>query len=258
MILRNSLPVDADGRHAHNHSNCANLWLCERVPIGIPETMHISDGLLPASVCAGGYVVAAGATAMGLRWVRDRDVPRLALMTSVFFAASLIHLRFGVMSVHLILHGLVGAVAGGAAIIPIAIGVALQALLFGHGGITTIGVNTVMMGLPALLFGWMVRALLAGQCGTYGEQGTQHDRDSHGSRGLLKPGIIGFAAGSGAVVMSLLIFLGVGLTADRAFFQAIGIFVVAHIPLAVIEGLVTAAAVGFLAKVKPEIFHASQ
>ena len=106
--------------------------------------MHISDGLLPGVVCAGGFFLAGGATAVGLRRVRDRDVPRLALVTSVFFAASLMHVRVGGTSVHLLLHGLTGAIAGRATMIPIVIGVMLQALLFGHGGVTTIGVNAVI------------------------------------------------------------------------------------------------------------------
>ena len=35
--------------------------------------------------------------------------------------------------------------------VSIFLGLILQAILFQHGGITTIGVNSVMMGLPALL-----------------------------------------------------------------------------------------------------------
>jgi cobalt/nickel transport system permease protein len=211
--------------------------------------MHVSDGLLPTTVCAGGYVVAAGVTAVSLRWIHDRDVPRIALMTSAFFAVSLIHLRIGAASVHLLLHGLVGVVVGRAAMLPIVVGLVLQALLFGHGGITTIGVNAVMLGLPALLAGCVVRSSLVG-LGDSPRFGATPPRTP-------RPVLGGFAAGSGAVLLSLLMFLGVGLTADHVFFRAIGLLVIAHLPLAVIEGLITASAVAFLAKVKPEIFHAS-
>jgi len=233
--------------------------------------MHISDGLLPVSVCAGGYVIGSVATVLSLRRVGDRDVPRLALMTSAFFAASLIHLKLGVTSVHPLLHGLVGAVVGPGAMVPIVVGIIMQALLFGHGGVTTIGVNAVMIGLPALLAGWCVRKWGVGSYGgcrcpapdtkKEGRSGIEslspilHLPPLHAKR-MVRPALMGFVAGFGAMILSLLIFLAAGLTADEVFFKAIGWFLLAHVPLAVIEGLITAAAVGFLVRVKPEVFDA--
>ena len=205
--------------------------------------MHISDGLLPASVCAGGYVIAGAATVISLRRIHDREIPGLALMTSTFFAASLIHVRLGPTSVHLLLHGLVGAVAGRGAMIPIVVGLIMQSLLFAHGGVTTIGVNAVMIGLPALAAGWCVRR--------WGARGVGRKVTA-----MTRPAVVGFLAGAGAIILSLGVFLLVGLTADRVFFSAIRVFLLAHLPLALIEGLVTAAAVGFLVKVKPEVFDA--
>jgi cobalt/nickel transport system permease protein len=237
--------------------------------------MHISDGLLPGSVCLGGYVVTAGLTAWSLRQVSDRDVPRLAIMTSTFFAASLIHLRLGVTSVHLLLHGLVGAVVGPAAFIPIVVGLILQALLFGHGGVTTIGINALVLGLPAMASGWFVRRFGVRQVRFGDRPAGSARRNAPGSlpdleaatraNKLLRTvpasiaapriGLIAFLAGAGAMLASLALFLLVGLTADPAFFTAIGLFLAGHVPLAVLEGAVTSAAVGFLAKVKPEVFH---
>ncbi|UCF33050.1 MAG: cobalt transporter CbiM [Phycisphaerales bacterium] len=208
--------------------------------------MHISDGLLPSYVCAGGYLVGGLATMVSLRRVTDREVPRLALMTSAFFAASLLHVNVGVTSVHLLLTGLVGVVAGPGAMVPIVVGLILQALLFGHGGVTTIGVNAIVLGFPALMAGWMVR--------TWGVK-----EDGRRLVASTRSAAVGFAAGFSAIILSLLLFLAVGLTADPAFFTAIGVFVLGHLPLAVVEGLVTAAAVGFLAKVKPEVlFHVAE
>ena len=203
--------------------------------------MHISDGLLPASVCAGGYIIAGAATIVSLRRIHDRDIPRLALMTSAFFAASLIHVKLGAASVHLLLSGLVGAVVGPAAMVPIFVGLIMQALLFGHGGVTTIGVNAVVLGIPALLAGWCVRRW-------------RTSADACSIARMPRPALTGFLAGFGAVIMSLVLFVAVGLTADRVFFTAITVFVAAHLPLAAFEGLVTAAAVRFLATVKPEVF----
>jgi cobalt/nickel transport system permease protein len=207
--------------------------------------MHISDGLLPPAVCAAGFAAAGALTWVGLRRTGDRDIPRLALMTSAFFAASLLSVPVGLARVHLLLNGLVGVVAGPAAMIPIVIGVSLQALLFQHGGLTTIGVNAVVMGLPALLAGGLARRWAARSVGA-------------GAASPPKAGLVGFLAGAGAILVSLMLFLLVGLTADPAFFTAISAFLLAHAPLAGVEGLVTGAAIAFLARVKPEVFDESE
>jgi ABC-type Co2+ transport system permease subunit len=68
--------------------------------------------------------------------------------------------------------------------------------------------------------------------------------------------VTGFIAGAGATALSLLLFLAAGLLAPPAFYTAIGAFVVAHGPIALIEGFVTASAVALLVRVKPEALYA--
>ena len=63
-------------------------------------------------------------------------------MTAAFFVASLIHVSIGPTSVHLLLNGLLGVIVGRRAPLAVLLGLTLQAVLFGHGGFTTIGVNT--------------------------------------------------------------------------------------------------------------------
>jgi cobalt/nickel transport system permease protein len=85
--------------------------------------------------------------------VRDEEIPRIALMTAAFFVASLIHIRVGPTSVHLLLNGLVGVVLGRRAGLAIPLGLFLQAALLGHGGFTSLGVNACVMTAPALAAG---------------------------------------------------------------------------------------------------------
>jgi ABC-type Co2+ transport system permease subunit len=73
--------------------------------------------------------------------------------------ASLIHVVVGPTSVHLLLNGLVGVVLGWRACLAIPVGLSLQAALIGHGGFSTIGVNSCVMGLPALLAGLLFSGL---------------------------------------------------------------------------------------------------
>ena len=60
--------------------------------------------------------------------------------------ASSIYIPIPPASVHLILNGLLGVVLGYFAFPAILIGLLFQALVIGHGGLTTLGVNAAMMG----------------------------------------------------------------------------------------------------------------
>src|SRR5262249_10023072 len=81
------------------------------------------------------------------------------LLTAAFFVASYIHVRVGPTTVHLLLNGLVGLILGGRAVIAVAVGLVLQAIMLGHGGFTTLGLNCAVIALPALLARPAFRAL---------------------------------------------------------------------------------------------------
>jgi cobalt/nickel transport system permease protein len=121
--------------------------------------VHISDGVLTWPWWAGGFAVAALLALLASWRVRDEEIPRIAVLTAAFFVASLIHVRVGPTSVHLLLNGLVGVVLGRRAPLAILVGLGLQAVLLGHGGFTTVGVNTCVMAIPALLAGWLFAGL---------------------------------------------------------------------------------------------------
>ena len=118
--------------------------------------MHIADGLLPAKVCIGGYAITGLLTWYSLRQI-DRqpnptaNIPKASLLTAAFFAASSLRIPIPPASVHLVLNGALGAVLGWYAFPAILIGLFFQSLVVGHGGLTTLGVNAVLIGLPALL-----------------------------------------------------------------------------------------------------------
>jgi cobalt/nickel transport system permease protein len=123
------------------------------VPVALPWAVHISDGVLAWPWWVGGFALAAVLALAAAYRVRDEEVPRIALLTAVFFVASLIHVRAGPTSVHLVLNGLVGVLLGRRAALAIPLAVALQMVLLGHGGFTTVGVNACVLTLPALLAG---------------------------------------------------------------------------------------------------------
>jgi len=123
--------------------------------------MHISEGVLSWPVLAGGAAIAAAAVGVGLRRLPDERIPVAGLLCALFFVAALIHIPVGIASVHLVLNGLCGVLLGWAAFPVIAAALTLQALLFGFGGLSTLGVNILVMGMPALIAAAAFRARCA-------------------------------------------------------------------------------------------------
>ena len=213
--------------------------------------MHIPDGILPATVCVAGYALTTGATSYSLRKINEREdplegVPKAALLAAVFFVASWIHVPVPPTSVHLMLIGLMGVVLGYYAFPAILIGLFFQAVMFQHGGLSTLGVNAMLFGVPALVAYQLFRLHTAV------------------GKGANRPGIIGvfgFVAGFTGVAFAALLTVGVLLSgiptyldvgAERAAILAI---VLVHVPLMFIEGIMTAFVVIFLQRVKPEVLE---
>ena len=199
--------------------------------------MHISEGVLSPSVLIAGAALTTAGVAIGIKRLDHEEIPSMGILSAAFFVASLVHVPVGPASVHLVLNGLLGLILGWKAFPAILVGLALQGLLFQFGGLTTLGVNTLNMALPAVIcyyiFGWGMRA------------GT--------SMPVLS--ITAFACGSCAVLISGLM-VGFSLySTGEAFLPAAKLVVVAHFPVMLIEGILTAACALFLRRVKPELLE---
>lgn len=199
--------------------------------------MHIVDGALSNPVVIGGAIAAAGGISIGLRSLPLERIPAAGVLSASFFVASLIHVPIGPSSVHLILNGLAGLVLGWAAFPALFVGLLLQAVFFGFGGLTVLGVNAVNIALPAVLAGIIFRPLVA--------RGAPMQGAIWGGIG----GGIAIAATTVAVAFSLM------LSGDE-FIPAAKLVFFAHIPVMVIEALLTGAAVFLALRVKPELFAA--
>ncbi len=199
--------------------------------------MHISDGVLPISVTIGGYAASAALVAWSARRTNNEELPKLAVMTAAFFVASLVHVPFGPTSVHLLIPGLTGALLGPSAFLSIALGLLLQSLLFQFGGLTALGANALMMGLPALVCGWFF----------------QHFK----GESIQRQTIMGGVAGAAGTVLAAIILAALLATGGEDFFGVAKIALAAHVPVILIEGGVSAFTIGFLAKVKPALLQKS-
>jgi cobalt/nickel transport system permease protein len=212
--------------------------------------VHIPDGILSAKVCIGGYGLASVVTWYALQRIqRDPDpsqtIPKASLLTAAFFIASSISIPIPPASVHLVLNGLLGALLGYYAIPAILVGLLFQAIMIGHGGLTTLGVNAVMMGVPAVIayHGFQLRYPL-----------------TRWWKPQTALGIAAFGAGAIGIGLSALIFFALVITSiptgfDTATERAtIYGLTLAHLPLMAIEGSFTTLTVLFLNRVKPELF----
>lgn len=196
--------------------------------------MHISEGILSAPVLVTGAGLTAMAVGYSLKKMEHKEVPKVAILSSVFFVASLIHVPLGPSSVHLILNGIMGALLGWTAFPAILVALALQGVLFQFGGVTTLGVNTLNMALPAII------------CFYLFNKGIRSENN-------LIDLILAFACGFLGVMLSAIMVAAALVFTGEPFMQLAKLVIIAHLPVMILEGALTAFCVGFLRKVRPEI-----
>jgi cobalt/nickel transport system permease protein len=199
--------------------------------------VHISEGVLSWPILASGAALAAAGTAVGLKKLDYDRIAQAGILSASFFVASLIHVPIGPSSVHLILNGVVGLLLGWGAVPAIVVALFLQAVLFQYGGITTLGVNTVIMAGPAVICYLVFAPMISN-----------------------KPRITflaAFAVGFFSVLLGGII-VGLALMfTEKNFFEVAALVIAAHIPIMIIEGFVTAFCVSFLKKVQPSLLPGS-
>lgn len=195
--------------------------------------MHISEGILSGGMLAVGWAGTVAGVSFGLKRTDTDKIIRTALVSSAFFLASLVNIRIGPSSTHLSLIAPMGLILGYSVFPAVFTALLLQAVLFGFGGLVVLGANTIVMGLPALIcyviFGRAVR-------------------DGTGK----KVAVISFMAGALAVMMAAgLSGVFLWLT-DADFSGAVKLLLIAHVPLALVEGSVTSFLMMWLKKSAPE------
>jgi cobalt/nickel transport system permease protein len=240
--------------------------------------VHISDGVLSVPWLGGGFALAACLLAWSSRNVSEEEIPRIGLLTAAFFVASQIRVPLGPSSVHLLLAGLVGIILGRRAVLAVAVGLFLQALLFGHGGFSTLGVNTCVMSIPALaaqpLFSWFTRPSYPSFRWGNGFTAAAYilspilaaivfvfdlvlirTKWLTGGDALFRAG---FLVGWLSVMLTALLNAGVLVLGGVSDWRILAsVVVAAHVPIAFIEGLVVGCTVSFLRRVKPEMLRQS-
>ena len=196
--------------------------------------MHLSEGLLRPEILIGGAVVSAAFTLYAFKTLKDDEIPKTAVLSALFFLASFIHVPIGPTSVHLVLGGIVGAMLGIRAFIAIFVALLLQGVLFGFGGLTTLGINLFNLATPTLIGYWLFMLP---------------------STKRWQKDLLWFLVGFIPLALSaFLLSLTLALNGD-AFVDAAKLALMAHLPIMFIEGFITLFALRFIEKVSPHLLH---
>ena len=129
--------------------------------------MHIPDGYLSPSTCATLYLFAASGWYAALKRIKQLLATRAIPLISVFAAFSFVVMMFNVplpggTTGHAVGVGIATVVLGPwGSILAISIALAIQALFFGDGGITTLGANCFNMAMVGSFTAYFVYRTIA-------------------------------------------------------------------------------------------------
>ncbi|MFC5993824.1 energy-coupling factor ABC transporter permease [Pseudonocardia hispaniensis] len=210
--------------------------------------MHMSDGLVNAPTSLAFGVVAALALAVALSRARadldDRTAPMAGLVTAFVFAAQMINFP--------ILPGASGHLLGGALVailvgpwvgsLAIAIVLVVQSLLFADGGITALGMNIINMAVLGVFTGYLVarglRALAV-----------------RGRGGLLTTAFVAAFVSTVVASLGFVAEYAIGGAAGASLGTVFGLMIGMHTLIGLGEGIITAATVGAVAAVRPDLVY---
>jgi cobalt/nickel transport system permease protein len=226
------------------------------VDVTYTTAMHMSDGLVDARTSALFYVVAALAVALAAWRARseldERSAPVAGLLTGFLFALQMVAVPvLPDVSGHVLGGALAAILAGpftGALCVTVVL--VVQALVFADGGLSALGTNITNMAVIGVAAGYLtavfLRALL--------QRPLLRNRVPRAP--LASPAVIAFVAGFVSIGAAT-----TGFVVEYAFggvvvpFADVAYLYGAHIPVAMVEGLVTAAVVVAIAWGRPDAVH---
>ena len=213
--------------------------------------MHIPDGFLTWQWVIIWFAVAAVFVAIGSIMIvkKRKENPAImsiiALMGAAVFIISVWHIPVGVSSAHPTGTGLSAIVIGPFATVVVTVIALFFQVFLGHGGITTLGANTVSMGIVGAFSGyaiyWAARKLRASYWLAAGLAGLFSD-------------LLIYATTALQLGLSQTTLLEQGPDFILPYFTLyMGLFSVVQIPIAILEFAFTAVTVQYIVTHKPEI-----
>lgn len=211
--------------------------------------MHMADALISPAVGGAMWAAAAGAIGYSARKVRqeldDSKVPLMGVLGAFIFAAQMINFTIpatgssGHLGGGMILAILLGPYA---AFLAMASVLTVQALFFADGGLLALGCNIVNLGaFPCFLCYPLLYKPILGEKPTQGRL----------TAACLVSAVVGLQLGAFGVVLET-VLSGVS---ELPFSRFVLLMQPIHLGIGVVEGLATAAVVGFVWKAQPAILE---
>jgi cobalt/nickel transport system permease protein len=210
--------------------------------------MHMSDGLVNAPTAAVFGLVAVIGLAVAVSRARadldDRTAPMAGLVTAFVFAVQMINFP--------ILPGASGHLLGGALVailvgpwvgsLCIAIVLAVQALLFADGGLTALGANILNMALVGVFAGYTVAVAL-------------RPLARRGRGGLVATAFVAALVNTVVAALAFVLEYAIGGAGGASLGTVFTLMLGLHVLIGIGEGVITAATVGAVASVRPDLIH---
>lgn len=208
--------------------------------------MHMADALLSPAVGAGFWALSGATLAHSARAVRktldDHKVPLMGVLGAFVFAAQMINFTIpGTGSSGHIGGGLLLAILLGphAALLTIASVLTIQGLFFADGGLLALGANIFNLGVYPCFVGAPLFRAIAGKQPSTGRR----------TAAAVAAAVVGLELGAMGVATQTLL----SGRSELTFGPFVGLMGGIHLPIGIVEGLVTAAVLGYVLKVRPEL-----
>ena len=203
--------------------------------------MHIPDAFIPIPQGIIYWIIALVFVALALRWAKDEmneeKLPLVAVLAAGIFALQSFNLPVSMgTSGHLVGGALAAIILGSpfAAIFILTMVLIVQGVLFGDGGITTMGANIINMGV------------IGGFVGFYTFKGLMAATKSMPVAGFV-------AAWLACVIPSLACAVEMFIAGTFPLKEGLIAMGLYHAAIGVIEGIVTVAAIYLIASVRPDL-----
>ncbi|MER7824407.1 cobalt/nickel transport system permease protein [Streptomyces sp. CG 926] len=213
--------------------------------------MHVPDGFINAPVSVAAGAVAAAAVAVSLRGARreldERTAPLAGLVAAFIFAVQMLNFPVAAGTSGHLLGGALAAILVGpyTGVLCVSVVLLMQGILFADGGLTALGVNITVMGVVTVVVSYAIfRGLLGILPAT--------------RRSVTVAAFTGALLSVPAAAAFFTLVYAIGGTTDVPIAKVFTAMVGVHVLIGIGEAAITAATVGAVIAVRPDLVHGAR
>ncbi|MFD9371088.1 energy-coupling factor ABC transporter permease [Streptomyces sp. NPDC060020] len=213
--------------------------------------MHVPDGFINAPVSVAAGVAAGAAVALSLRGARreldERTAPLAGLVAAFIFAVQMLNFPVAAGTSGHLLGGALAAILVGpyTGVLCVSVVLLMQGILFADGGLTALGVNITVMGVVTVVVAY---AIFRGLLGILPPT----------RRSVTAAAFAGALLSVPAAATAFTAIYAIGGTTDVAIGKVFTAMVGVHVLIGIGEAVITAATVGAVIAVRPDLVHGAR